>query len=107
MDLNKFLKYCNSKPFGITFTHVVDDTSLIFLDLDLRIDEEGMILSKTHFKPSAGNCYLHAKSHHHPKWIRNIPYGQFCRQKRTCTKKGDYEKQKSILKNKFLEKGYK
>lgn len=105
MDLNKFLEYCNSNPYGISFTHVVDNTSLVFLDLDLQI-EEGSIISKTHFKPSAGNSYLHAKSHHHPKWIRNIPHGQFCRLKKTCTKKSDYEKQGSIVKKKFLEKGY-
>lgn len=48
-----------------------------------------------------------ATYHHHPKWIHNIPYGQFCRLRRTCTRKSDYEKQGSILKRKLLEKGYK
>lgn len=73
------------------------------------MEDNGTIYSRTHFKPSAGNSYLHARSHHHPRWIKNVPFvpfGQFCRLKRTCTLKKDYEDKSFILKNKFKEKGY-
>lgn len=106
-ELAGFLKHCGNNPFGISFTHVVDDRKLVFLDLELSGEDDGTISSKTHFKPSGGNSYLHASSNHHPRWIRNIPFGQFCRLHRTCTKRLDYEEQGAILKRKFAEKGYK
>lgn len=89
--------------FGITFTYVVDEKSLVFLDLELRVDDK-VIHSRTHFKLDAGNSHLHARNHH-PRWIKNIPFGQFCRLRRTCTLKNDHEEQSLILKSKFKEKG--
>lgn len=53
MELQNFLKYCNANSFGKAFTHVVDDNSLVFLDLELNVHHEGNIFSKIHFKPSA------------------------------------------------------
>lgn len=60
------------------FTHMIDEKSLVILDLELQADDDGGIYSRTHFKPSAGNSYLYACCHHHPRWIRNVPFGQFC-----------------------------
>lgn len=49
---------------------------------------------------SAGKSYLHANSNHHPHWIKNVPFGQF------CTLRQDYVEQGAILKRKFKDKGY-
>lgn len=105
-SLQSFLEHCKNNPFGIEFTHVLDEKCLVFLDLELQSDQDGNIFSKTHFKPSGGNSYLHAKSNHHPRWIQNVPFGQFCRLRRTCTKKEDYLEQSKLLMQKFSEKGY-
>lgn len=78
-QLEAFLAHCQKNPFGIEFTHILDNQKLVFLDLELMVDDEHRIISRTHFKPSAGNSYLRARSHHHPRWIKNVPLGQFCR----------------------------
>ena len=101
-----FVNYCNTNPYGIRFTHVLDAKSLVFLDLELTWNEEGAITSKTHFKETAGNSYLHWKSCHLPKWKENIPYSQFCRLRRNCTDTEQYLLQAKILEKKFMEKGY-
>lgn len=103
---DKFVSYCNNNMFGIQFTHVLDAHSLVFLDLELGSDGDGNITSKTHFKETAGNSYLHQRSCHHPKWKDNIPYSQFCRLRRNCSSTKDYDDQATILSKKFLEKGY-
>lgn len=88
-ELEGFLKQCARNPFGISFTHVVYEKSLVFLDLELQANDNGVIHSRTHFKPTAGYSYLHARSHHHPRWSKNVPFGQFCRLKWTCSLKKD------------------
>ncbi|XP_018422194.1 PREDICTED: protocadherin gamma-B1-like [Nanorana parkeri] len=103
--IQDFVAHCNTNPSGLSFTHVTDQRSLVFLDLELT-HSEGKIITKTHFKPTAGNSYLHFKSCHHPLWKRNVPKGQFCRISKNCTNKEDYVQQSHILKSKFLEKGY-
>ena len=46
-ELEGFLAHCSKNPFGISFTHVIDEKSLVFLDLELQVDEEGVIYSDT------------------------------------------------------------
>lgn len=91
---------------NLHIAHVVDANSLFFLDLELGSDEDGHITSKTHFKDTAGNSYLHHGSCHHPKWKENIPYSQFCQLRRNCSNVKDYDNQAIILTTKFLEKVY-
>lgn len=102
---HNFLEHCKKNSFAIEFTHVIDEKCLVFLDLELQGDLDGNIFSKTHFKPSGGNSYLHAKSNHHPRWIHHVPYGQFFRLRCTCTKK-DYLEQSRLLTQKCKEKCY-
>lgn len=64
------------------------------------------IISWMHFKPSAGNSYLHARSHHQLRWIKNVPFGQFCWLRGKCTCLQDYDEQSDLLRKRFLEKGY-
>lgn len=49
-----FVEYCNMNYICISFTHVHDPQSLVFLDLELS-HAEACIVSKTYFKLSAGN----------------------------------------------------
>lgn len=41
-QLEAFLAHCQNNPFGIEFTHVLDSQKLIFLDLELMVDDEFM-----------------------------------------------------------------
>lgn len=65
--IKDFLQYCNNS-FGIHFKSVANPNDLLFLDLELFHDQDSTICSQTHFKPTAGNSYLHRKSCHHKKW---------------------------------------
>lgn len=105
-ELLEFVNHCQNNPYGIKFTNVIDETSLVFLDLELYHDPSGKIQHKTHFKPTSGNSYFHAHSAHHRKWLSNIPEGQFSRLRRTCSKESDYQLLGTTLKQKFLDKGY-
>lgn len=100
-----FLQYCNSNTFNIKFTLVVDEHKLVFLDLELTHDNEGNIITCTHFKSTAGNSYLHQKSCH-TKWKKDIPFSQFCRLQRNNTNEKNYEAQATILFSNFEEKVY-
>lgn len=100
-----FVKHCNDNPYGLSFTSVMDPSTIAFLDLELGHDGP-IITSKNYTKPTAGNSYLHFKSCHFPKWITNIPKGQFCRLRQNCTKDSDYIELSTDLKRKFLDKQY-
>lgn len=100
-----FVTYCNTNNMGLTFTSVIDQNRLAFLDLKLFwIGKE--IHAKNYTKPTAGNSFLHYNSCHHPLWLNNVPKSQFCRLKKNCTLKNDYDTEGKILKEKFLEKGF-
>lgn len=100
-----FFTHCNDNNLGLGFTHVLDPTNLVFLDLVLY-HEGGSICTKNYCKPTSGNSYLHYTSFLHPSWIKNILSGQFQRLRRNCSNRGEYELQSVSLKNTFLQKGY-
>lgn len=54
---------------------------------------------KTYFKPT-DSC-------HQDQWLRAIPRGQFLRLRRNCSRTSDFLAQYQLLKNRFLERGYK
>lgn len=88
---------------GLSFTSVHDSTHLTFLDLDLY-HENGCIHVKNHYKPTAGNSYLHYHSCHHPRWLNNVPKIQFCQLRHNYTKQADYQAQGITLKKKKILK---
>lgn len=101
-----FVEYCNTNPFNVRFTYLLNPKNLVFLDLVLSWDEDGNITSKTHFKGTTGNSYLHYRSCHLQSWKQNMPYSQFNRLCKNCTNTSDYLKQANILQNFFWDKGY-
>lgn len=100
-----FDTYCNDNTLDLSFTHVLDSTDLVFLDLVLY-HEGRSICTKNYCKPTSGNSYLHYTSCHHPSWTKNIQSGQFKRLRRNCTNREEYELQSVSLQNPFLQKGY-
>lgn len=82
-DIHKFVNYYNQNPYNVWFTFVTDPNDLVFLDLSLSWDVDGNTISKTHFKETAGNSYLHMSGHLSNR-KDNIPYSQFHRLSRNC-----------------------
>ncbi|CAJ0948663.1 unnamed protein product [Ranitomeya imitator] len=77
-----------------------------FLDLDIRVLEDGRIVTNVFRKPTATNTLLHASSAHHRSTINGIPTGQFLRIKRICTTVDDYDNQALDLARRFSDRGY-
>lgn len=101
LTLAVFFQYCNKNDLGIEFTMVQDREKLLFLDLELS-HEDGEIHSKTHFKPTAGNSYVHRKSCHLSRWKDKISQSRFRRLKGNCSKIEDYMEQGTLLGEKYL-----
>lgn len=55
-----FVAYCNDNLLGLSFTHEIDQSELVFLDLVLSHDKDTIITSN--HKPTSGNSYLHYTS---------------------------------------------
>lgn len=101
--IDTFLHHCNDNTIGLSFTHVLTQESLAFLDLELCHDDRS-IYANNFVKPTAGNSYLHIRSFHHPGWIKNIPTSQNCPLRKNCTR--DYTIQGQLLAKKFNDKGF-
>lgn len=77
--LDNCIEYCNTNPFGICFTLVMDKDILRFLDLELTPNEKGDIITKTPFKPTSRNSYLYRQSCRLSRWKKNILRSQLYR----------------------------
>ncbi|XP_056425824.1 uncharacterized protein LOC130367430 [Hyla sarda] len=69
-------------------------------------DQGGYLQTDLYRKTTAANTLLHASSAHPQHLTRNIPVGQFLRDRRLCSTEGDFEKQAEDLKTRFKERGY-
>lgn len=50
--------------------------------------------------------FIPTDSCHHRSWLKSVPHSQFLRLRRNCTDVDTYVVQASILKQRFIEKGY-
>ncbi|XP_075462091.1 protein-arginine deiminase type-2 isoform X2 [Ascaphus truei] len=105
VDLGKFQQYLNNNNMNLKFTFNINPLTIDFLDLTLFI-ENGLIETKTFYKKVDANTYLLASSNHNPRWINNIPKGQFLRTKRNCSQEAIFNTQANELKTKFFEREY-
>ncbi|PIO25998.1 hypothetical protein AB205_0190500, partial [Aquarana catesbeiana] len=101
-----FISFLNNNSNNIRLDHVISDTSVNFLDVTLT-KINNTISTKVYFKMTDRNSYLSIRSGHHPNWIKNIPKGQMLRVRRNCSDLDTYAIQANILKERFLQKGYK
>lgn len=85
--LKNFILHCNNNSFRLQFSFESHSKTMVFLDVELTYGQNAGIVTRTHFKPAAGNSY------------------QFCHLTRNCTLLDDYIQRSRIL-NKFQEKGY-
>ncbi|XP_041445717.1 uncharacterized protein LOC121402912 [Xenopus laevis] len=89
----------------IRFTTEIAKKKLHFLDIEMTI-EEGGIVTNLFRKPTDRNNLLHTGSFHNPKCIKGIPKGQLLRARRIASKEEGYDKAARTLKGRFMEKGY-
>ncbi len=85
---------------SIKFTRELSTNSLSFLDVNICITD-GILSVSLYTKPTDTHNYLQFDSSHSPSCREAIPYGQFLRVKRDCSKNEDYITNLNILKGPF------
>ena len=100
-----FLKStCDIKGPEIKFTTEHSRSSTNFLDVTVIIDNSNQLTITLHFKPTDSHSYL-LYSSEHPRHL-GIPYSQFLRVRRICSKLIDFCKNALMLSTHFLRRGY-
>ena len=76
-----------------------------FLDTLVHL-EDNHIHTSLYCKPTDANNYLHYTSAHARHCIKGIPYGQFLRIKRICTRDEDFLSHALVKATHFIRRGY-
>ena len=95
-----FFENFNSKHKPIKFEHDISHSKISFLDILIYKDKNNTLQKTLYRKTADQQSYLHARSVHPKLLKRSMPYSQALR----ITK---YKKHCAILKQNFIEKGYK
>ena len=99
-------KYLNSAHQTIKFTEEFSHTDIPFLDTRVKVDHTGKLYTDLYSKPTDSHSYLRYDSAHPKMCKESLPYGQFLRVRRICTKRSDFKKHASEMKKHFLDRGY-
>lgn len=90
---------------NIKLTFVIGGHKLEALDITLELDN-GKIETVLYRKPTDGNQFVPWDSYHPINLKKSIPYAQFLRIKRNCSREEDYEIEAKDLFTRFSERGY-
>ena len=88
-ELEKFTTHLNSVHETIKFTIEKSRTSVSFLDTEVHLDNSH-IYTTLYVKPTNRNNYLPFDSAHPYHCKKGLPYGQFLRIQRICSRVEDY-----------------
>ena len=102
----KFIGEINAIHPSIKFECHQSRTRVNFLDTYVHLDASGNLSTSLFTKPTDRNAYLHHESYHPPKQLANIPYGQFLRAKKICSKPEDANLAMDAIERKFHERGF-
>ena len=104
-ELQTFIDFVANFHPSLKFTHVIYDTAVTFLDLQLS-GREKSIKSDIHFKDTDSHSYLLYHSSHPPSCKNTIPYSQLLRARRICTDDEDFLEVSKEIKDFFMEQKY-
>ncbi|XP_044133679.1 N-formyl peptide receptor 3-like [Bufo gargarizans] len=104
-NLDKFIGEINDNRSNLKFTSNIGGEKVEFLDIEIT-RRKNRYLCNTFHKPTAKNGYIPFSSCHLPRWLTNIPFGQFRRLKRNCTEEDKFEEEAIGMSNQFKEKNY-
>ena len=91
-DLVSFIQHMSNFHPALRYTHEISSTSLSFLDLSISSHPECSKLSITVFyKPTDSHAYLLYNSSHPSSTRNSIPYSQFQRLRRICSREQEFE----------------
>ena len=104
-ELNNFVSHLNSCVDTIKFTMEFSMKSISFLDTRV-INKGGKLYTDLYTKPTDTHDYLMYSSAHPQRCKDSIPYSQFLRVRRICSRDVDYRKNVMILSMHFLRRQY-
>lgn len=103
--LEEFCGWLNGRSRDIQLTMAYSEEQIHFLDLTVKI-EENMLYTPLYRKPLERNTLLGYTSNH-PRNLRdNLPYGQFLRLCRNCSRRSDFFTESDSLLSRLIERGY-
>ena len=105
-ELLIFLEKLNSKHKTIKFEHKISHSNISFLDTLIYKDKKCTLQTTLYRKPTDQQSYLHAHLDHTKSLKISIPYSLALRIKTICFTLIEYKKHCTILKQKFIERGY-
>ena len=99
-QLKKFITYMNTVDSNIQTTANYGKT-IIYLDIDIKLTDHNIILTRTHRKATASETYLDYRSSH-PKHLKdNLPVSIFTRSFLLCNKQSTFNLEKEKIKQRF------
>lgn len=104
-SLQLFVDYLNNREHRIKFTCHSSTQSVEFLDTKVLINN-GKIDTELFIKPTNAMSYLKRNSFHPTHTFNSLPYGEFIRARRNCSKAEAYEIVSLKIKQAFLNRGY-
>ncbi|XP_069613347.1 uncharacterized protein [Ranitomeya imitator] len=105
-ELQEFMSGLNDNGSNIKLTFTYHQNEISFLDITLRVQENGEIHTDLFRKETSVNALLHSTSSHPPSTIRAIPTGQFLRARRICSSDTSFEREAVDLGERFRQRGY-
>ena len=105
MELDLFIQHLNRAHQNITFTSEISETQVPFLDT-LVIKSGASLRTDLYTKPTDANNLLHYDSAHPPHCKKGIPFGQFLRIRRICSRKQDFDRHGLVKAAPFIARGY-
>ena len=89
--------------------HRVGPLSLVmvnFLDTTVHLDPDGSLWTDLYSKPTDSHNYLRFESSHPRHCMQGLPYSQFLRVRRICTREEDFVRHCENLRSHFIRRGY-
>lgn len=103
--LFEFINFANNFNPHIKFTYKYSDTEIEFLDIKVRLTENGL-KTTLYRKPTDRRQFLHYKSCHPIQNKKGIPYSQMLRLRRLCSEDNDFDIKARALGEDFINRGY-
>ncbi len=104
-SLHDFVKHMNSCTTFFKFTSEISEDSVTFLDTRISL-VNGALIADLYCKPTDSHNYLFYSSAHPRACKDSIPYSQFLRIRRICSKYDDFYKHCITLCAHFIRRNY-
>jgi hypothetical protein len=104
-ELQSFFNYLNTAHPTIKFTMTSSTDSVPFLDISISL-KHGFLETDLYCKPTDAHAYLPSTSCHPRHVITNMPFGQFLRLKRLCSKDSVYKERCKELTTRLARRGH-